>query len=236
MVREGVRVTAAAAAKRPEEHDHAGQAELVAQPVDRRRDVSEVLRYQRQIAELSPDRVEELDAGPRPPVSELRGRVPRRNRPVRDEAAEVVDPAEVEELERAQEALPPPAVAGRTVDGPIVERVPPPLAVRAEGVGRRSRDLAAREQLRPGVEVGAAVGDVDRQVADQPDAALGGVLPQRPPLPLEAHLVGERVSTGKTRPAAGPERMARDEVLHLGRGDASVRAGEELPRGREGRG
>ena len=108
---------------------------------------------------------------------------------------------EVDELERAPEPLAPPAVAGRAVDRPVVERVPPALAGRAERVRRRAGDLAAREQLRPAGDVGAAVGDVDRQVADQPDAALGRVRAQRSPLPLEAHLVGDRVRAGEAAPS-----------------------------------
>src|SRR5439155_1574547 len=82
------------------------------------------------------------------------------------------------------------------------------LAGRAERVGRRAGDLAVREQLRPAVEIGALVGDVDGQVADQADAALGRVGAQLPPLPLEAHLVGERLPAGELGPAAGPEGMA----------------------------
>ena len=94
--------------------------------------------------------------GPRPPASARRGRVPRRDRPVRDEAAEVVDAREVDELEDAPEALDPPVVAGRAVHRPVVERVAPALAVRAQRVGRRAGDLAAREELRPALDVGAA--------------------------------------------------------------------------------
>src|SRR6185437_10740566 len=126
------------------------QPELVAQAVDRRGDVAEILRDQRQVAELALDRVEELRAGARSPASAFGRRVPRRDRPVGDEAAEVVDPAQVDELEGAPEALSPPAVAGRAVRGPVVERVPPALAGRTERIGRRPRHLAVREELRPG--------------------------------------------------------------------------------------
>src|SRR5262249_34561340 len=149
----------------------------------------EILGDQGQVTELTLDRSEEVRAGPGPPVAGLRRRVPRRNRPVGDEAAEVVDATEVEELERAPEPLLPPAKDGRTVDRPVVERVPPALAGRAERIGRRTGDLTVGEQLRPALVVGAAVGDVDRQIADEADAALGRVLAQPTPLPLEAHLI-----------------------------------------------
>ena len=132
------------------QHDHAraGRARRAA-AYDRRRDHAEVLGDQRQLAELALDRVEELGARARAASARAsRVRVPRRDRPVGDEAAEVVDAREVDELERAPEALDPPAVAGRAVRGPVVERVAPELAVRAERVGRRAGDLAVREELR----------------------------------------------------------------------------------------
>src|SRR5207237_6180283 len=160
---------------------HPREAELVAQPQDRRRDVAEILGDQREVAELALDRTEELGAGAGPPVPAPGGRMPRRNGPVGDEAAEVVDATEIDELERTPEALPPPAEASRPIDGPVVQRVPPALAARAESVGRSSGHLAAREQLWPTGKIGSLVGDVDRQIADQPDTTLGGVAAQRPP-------------------------------------------------------
>ena len=60
--------------------------------------------------------------------------------------------------------------------------------------------------------VGRAGGDVDRDVADQPDAAVGGVRPQRGPLALEAHLVGDRAAAGDRRPALDPAGLALAEV------------------------
>src|SRR5207302_4670235 len=149
--------------------------------MDRRRDVSEVFGNHGQMAELVRDGVEELGAGPGSPTAFLRRRVARRDRPVGDETAEVVDAAEVDELEDTPEPLAPPAVAGRAVDGPVVERIPPALAARAERVGRGTRDLASREQLGPAAQVGALVGDVDRHVADEPDAALRRITAQRSP-------------------------------------------------------
>src|SRR4051794_11788197 len=206
MVLERMRV-AAGAAEGPEEHHHPRKAELVAQPQDRLSDVAEILGDQRQVAELALDRSEELGARAGAPVPAPRRRVPLGNGPVGDEAAEVVDATEIDEFERPPEALAPPAEVRRAMDGPLVERVPPALARRAEGVGGRAGDLTAREQLGPGVVIGAAVGDVDRQVADQPDAALARIVPQSPPLPLEPHLSGEGALPGETSPVSGPEGM-----------------------------
>ena len=126
-----------------------GQAELVAQPLDRRRDHAEILGDQRQRPELALDGAEERRARAAPPAAAPRRRVALGDRPVGDEAAEVVDPREVDELERAPEALDPPAVAAsRRMRRPVVERVAPELAGRAERVRRRARDHAAAEQLR----------------------------------------------------------------------------------------
>ena len=197
--------------------------------------MAQIFGDQGQVAELPLDRGEERGAGAGPPVPALGRRIPLRDGPVGDVAAEVVDAAEIDELERPPETFAPPVEAGRAVDGPVVQRVAPTLAGRAERVGRRAGDLAVREQLRPAVEIGALVGDVDRQVADQADAALGRVGAQLPPLPLEAHLVGERLPAGKLGPAAGPEGMARHEVFHLAGCDPRLRPGQELPGRREGR-
>src|SRR6185312_9164366 len=142
-----------------------------------------------QLSELALDGAEELGAGPSAPAAPPGGPVPRRNRPVGNEAAKVVDAREIDELARAAEALDPPAVAGRAVHRPVVQGIPPVLPVRAQRVGRRARDLAVREELGPGLDVGASIRDVDRHVADQADAALARVRAQLRPLVLEPNLV-----------------------------------------------
>jgi hypothetical protein len=76
-------------------------AELAAQARHGLGDHAEVLRDHRQRAELVLDRAEELRAGPAPPAAVLRGLVALRHGPVRDEAAEVVDARQVDEVERA---------------------------------------------------------------------------------------------------------------------------------------
>jgi hypothetical protein len=84
----------------------------------------------------------------------------------------VVDPGQVEELDRAAEALDPPAVPLGAVDGPVVERVAPELALRVERVGRRSGHLGEVEQPRMCGLVGGGARDVDRKVAHDPHAAV----------------------------------------------------------------
>ena len=75
-------------------------------------------------------------------------RAPLRDRPVGDEAAEVVDPREVEERERARQPRDPPAVAAALQRRPVVERVAPQLALVGVGVGRRAGHRVVAEQLR----------------------------------------------------------------------------------------
>ena len=79
-----------------------------------------------------------------------------RNRPVGDEAAEVVDPHQVDELEATPEALRPPAIPAPLQRRPVIERIPPELARGAERVGRRAGDETPPEELRMERVVGAA--------------------------------------------------------------------------------
>ena len=128
-----------------------------------------------------------------PPVD--RGlRVPR-HLPVRLEAAEVVEPHEVDEREHGAEAVDPPGVAGARERVPAVERVAPELAGGAEVVGRDA-GLEGRpavggevEELRVRPDVGAVVGDEDRDVAHDADAALAGLPPDVRPLLEEEPLL-----------------------------------------------
>src|SRR5262249_59889310 len=117
----------------------------------------------------------ERGARPAAPAAAERRRPTGRYDPVGHEAAEVIDAREVDELARAAQPFDPPAVARPSELGPVVERVAPELAGRAEGVRRRAGDDAALEQRRVCQAVGGAGRDVDREVADQPHPALGRV-------------------------------------------------------------
>ena len=77
--------------------------------------------------------------------------------------------------------------------------------------------------------VGGAGRDVDRDVADQPHAALGRVRAQRAPLALEAHLVGERAAAGEARPVLDPAGLALAEVELLVPADRRVPARPAAP-------
>ena len=91
-----------------------------------------------------------------------------RHGPVAGEAAEVVDPEDVDEGERPPQALDPPAVALSRQRVPVVERVAPLLPDVVERVGRCAGDeVPGEEDLRMGRVVAAAGGDVDRDVPDR---------------------------------------------------------------------
>ena len=80
--------------------------------------------------------------------------------------------------------------------------------------------------------VDAALGDVDRHVADQPHAALGGVVAQRRPLALEAHLV---VDARRRRPPSprSSSAFARRNAARSRAVTARVRLREQAVPGRE---
>ena len=136
----------------------------------------------------------------------------------------------------AAETLDPPAVAGRAVRAPVVERIAPVLTGCRVTVRRRAGDLARAEELGVREMLGASRRDVDRDVAEDADAAFACVVAQRDPFALEPNLVGERVLSREGRPVAGPERVARDEVLDVVGRHARARLGEQLRRAGERRG
>ncbi len=218
-------------------HDRPGDAQPIAQRPDLPRDHAEILGDERQRAELLLRDPEEIRPGTAAPAPVLRGPVSLRHGPVGDESAEVVDAGEVNELERVPQALHPPAVAPGAKRAPVVERVAPELADRAQVVRGRTGDEPALEELRMRGDVRAAPRHVDRHIPEQPDATLGRVPPQRGPLAVEANLVGDRARPREGGPVADPVRLAGDKLLELAGRDLRGRA-LEVPRvpGEGGRG
>src|SRR5262249_52486964 len=149
----------------------------------------------RKVADLALEAREQRRARTAPPRSFTGAAMARRNCPVRDEAAKVVDPHRVDQLERAAEALDPPAVAVACHHCPVVDRIPPTLSRRAPVVGRDTGDEAPPEQLRSGPMIGASAGDSERKVAEDPDAAVTRVCVHGVPLALEANLIVDRALT-----------------------------------------
>ena len=82
-----------------------------------------------------------------------------------------------------------------------------------------------------GAVVGAAVGDVDRDVAEEEHAALARVVAQRVPFALEANLVLERAAV--VEPVVDPVGVPRAELRRVGAGDGRLAVGDQLRRARE---
>ena len=188
------------------EYEHPRQTELIAQPPDGGRDHPQILGDQWQLGpERAPERIKQRP--PRTPPPSPGGRSPRSggDRPVRDETAEVVDPREVEQLQRALHAVHPPAVAGALKRGPVIQRVAPELAADRVFIGRRTGHEPLLKEARMGQVIGARGRDVDRDVAHDPHAPLEPVGPQRPPFALEADLIGYRAAAREPLPVTDPE-------------------------------
>ena len=213
-----------------------GQPERGAQPLDRRCDHPEVLGDQRQLmSQRTPRRVERRPPRPArpPPAERVTGAA--RHGPVRREAAEVVDTREVDEVERAPQAVRPPAVAASPERPPVVQRVAPQLALVRVGVGRGAGHRVGAEQLGVRAVVDRPGGDVDRHVPDQPHPARRPVLAQRCPLAVEPHLVGDRAARPEPRPVVDPVRVALPEVELVGARHRRPRVGQQpAPRGEGG--
>ena len=198
------------------------------------RDHAEVLGDQRQVAERALDRAEELGARAAAPAAVARGRVPLRDRPVRDEAAEVVDPREVDELERR-------AGSARSTSGSpsrdarASRRAGCPSAARSRSArpAARPRPRRARRARGHACDVGAVVGDVDRHVADQAHAARARVVAQRRPLALEAHLVGERAARRRSAPSRRSSTEWRATKSSISRSETGA-SGSARSRGERG--
>ena len=133
-------------------------------------------------------------AGTRPPAAVHGGRLSRRDRPVARVTDEVIEADGVKKREGRPEPGDPPGKPGGAHLRPPVERVPPALPGGAEVVGRHAghqRRLAGVveiELLPIQPDVGAVVGQKDRQVADEGDPARVGVAAQRLPVAGEPPL------------------------------------------------
>ena len=103
------------------------------------------------------------------------------HRPVGGEGAEVVDRARRRRARTSGGTVPSTSAnPSRRCARPVVERIAPELAVRGEEVGRDACDLALLEQVRMRQVVGAPRGDVDREVAYEPDSLRGRIRAQGP--------------------------------------------------------
>ena len=143
----------------------------------------------------------------------------------------MIDPGEVVQRERPPQPLDPPAVALLGERVPVEERIAPVLPQGAELVRRCAGHGTLQEELRMGQMVDAVLGDIDRDVPDQPDPALACVLAQRRPLAVEANLVGD--APARPLPVCDPVRVRTAVRRELTGRDWSVRLGQETVPGSE---
>ena len=197
------------------------------------RDHAEVLGDQRQRAPARARAASNTRAAPGRAASDriAQSRASRGHRPVGHEAAEVVDPREVEQLEGAPQALDPPAVAAALQRRPVVERVAPQLALVGVGVGRRAghRAVAGRARgARGGRRCPARRRSATSPISRTPRSLR--VRAQRAPLALEAHLVGDRAARRRAAPSPrSSSRCARGSRRAPTRGHRRARVRPAAP-------
>ena len=173
------------------QHLHAGEARILAQGDDLRGHKAEILGDDVETGERRLDRIDKALAGALAPMAAARGRLAVGHGPIALQTAEMVDTDGIVELARGAETPDPPAVAVVSHTVPVIERVAPELTVGGEVIGRDARDLRRAAlivelevlALRP--HVGAVERDIDRHVADDPDALLADIRAQRVPLAEE---------------------------------------------------
>jgi hypothetical protein len=205
------------------EHADSGQLEFISKRNYVRSDNSEIFGNERQAAQLSPDGLEEISAGPRDPMPGFSGLSLGRNMPCRAKGAEVIKPNEVHMGQQRFQAVNAPAITGLAKGFPIIHRVAPKLAFGAEIIRRHagyepwSEISIQLEALGIGPNITRIKRHKERQISDQEHAAAPGILLQAPALaeqhklrkPSLVQLVRKLVSrVGHSRRTA-PEQILR---------------------------
>src|SRR4051812_4747582 len=196
------------AAERELEYLHAGEAQLIAQLLYVGRNYAQILGDDRESSQRITHRLEQRCAWAGHPAAIDGSFLAGRHLPVGHEAAEVIQPRDIDQCQCRAEALDPPAVALAGQHIPAIQRVAPQLPGEAEvirwyaGHSDRMAFLVQREDLAVGPDIRAIIGYEDRDVADDLDAALVGVALQARPLAKELVLhVGMKLGL-RTQPAA----------------------------------
>ena len=185
------------------EHLHARQRKAIPQGLHRRGDHPEVLRDQRQnptrqeappAATAAAQQLQQQPSRRLDPYPRLGGPVAPRHTPEGLQGAEMVEAQQVEEIQLSVEPLQPPAEASQPMAPPAIHRRAPQLAGGGKVVGRHTaladQQAIGRhgEQPGPAPDIGTVMGDIKRQVTQQPHPPLAGTLPQGLPLLLELPL------------------------------------------------
>ena len=110
------------------------------------------------------------------------------------QASKMVDPDPVKVSQVVPDALQPPVVSGGLQPIPAVDRMAPQLTGGAEIVRRDAGNTPGKqlivqfEQIGMGPDVGAAMVDIDGDVAEQLNLIVFAILAQRPPLLVKQKL------------------------------------------------
>ncbi len=198
---------------------HPGEPPAVAQGEDLGSDVAQVFGDEGEGAQRRLQRLEEAVPGTGHPAPARGVGRPRGDFVIFLETAEMVQPDDIGRLERRAHPLDPPAVPGALHLLPTVERVPPELPGGAEiiggdaGNGEGKPPFVQVEERAVGPDVGAVMGDKNREVADDADPPPAAVGPQFAPLPEELELdefLQPRILFARNNPGVplGPGRPA----------------------------
>src|SRR5271157_2241244 len=158
-----------------------GHVELVAEGTNVWRDHAKILRNERQHAQLSLHRAEEISARTWDPLPGLSRSCPGRYVPGGREPAKMIQTDHVHVGEQRTDAIDAPAVAGPTQGVPVVDRVAPELSLRAKIIRRhagyeaRPVPVVQQEELRVGPNVARVRRDKKGQVTYQAQAPGAGM-------------------------------------------------------------
>src|SRR5918998_1306778 len=144
-----------------------------------------------------------------------------RDDPGSGEGAEMIDPQQVDLLERGSDSFGPPGIPGFGAPLPIIDRISPELPLGGEGIGRNAGDdgrtaiWVEPEQVPVRPDVGAVISDEDRYITDHGDAPLVRIATHLTPLTTKQEL-GEFVKSNLVSVTF----LGGSEGLRLPQGDA----------------
>ncbi len=176
-------------------HGHSRQPEPFSEVFHIVADNAEVFGHQRQIRKPLEAGLQKMVGGPGNPVAVPRFRSLGRYLPIRLQAPEMIDPDQLEQMALAFQSFQPPLVAISRHRVPVIQRVAPVLAVGGKIVRRNTGNDS---WIPPGIEfeqmpvrpdIGAVVGNKNRNVTEQQNAFSPGVVPQALPLVIEDELL-----------------------------------------------
>ena len=170
--------------------------------MDFRRYVAQIFGDERQLAERTSQRLEQVVVGALDPMTVDRRRLVGGNFPVGFKATKVIQTNDVTSVDRPAHSFDPPAIAVRPQSGPVIKRIAPSLSGFTKSVGRNAGDylrgqiFLQTEHLGMGPNVRAVVADEDRDITDDSDPAFSAI-------GSAAHATVQRTRTAESVPHPG---------------------------------